>query len=110
MVSQLTPQEAHALMARDEVDVVDVREAGEWATGHIAGARHVPLARFRAAPKSALPRDGVLFVCAAGMRSETAARIAAANGLTRVYNLRTGTHGWVKAGLPLVQDDLGIAV
>jgi rhodanese-related sulfurtransferase len=110
MINQVTPHDAHALIARGEVEVVDVREAGEWATGHIAGARHVPLARFRAAPEGTLPHDGVLFVCAAGIRSETAARIAVANGVTRVYNLRGGTQAWVKAGLPLAHDELSVAV
>jgi rhodanese-related sulfurtransferase len=43
-------------------------------------------------------------VCAAGVRSESAARLAIQNGLTHVYNLRGGTRNWVKAGLPLVQD------
>ncbi len=105
----LSPQQAHELMSRGEVDVIDVRDSGEWADGHMPGARLVPLEQFRAAPKAALPRDGVLFVCAAGMRSQTAARIAAQLGLTKVYSLNGGTRGWVKAGLPLVQD-LSVAV
>ena len=105
----LSPQQAQELMSRGEVDVVDVRDPSEWADGHMPGARLVPLEQLRAAPKAALPRDGVLFVCAAGMRSQTAARLAAAQGLTRVYSMNGGTRGWAKAGLPLVQD-LSVAV
>ena len=37
------------------------------------GARLVPLQRLRANPKDELPRDGIIFVCAAGVRSEAAA-------------------------------------
>ncbi len=110
MIQQLTPQAARELIARGEVDVVDVREAREWSAGHIGGARHVPLDNLRGNPRAALPRDGVLFVCAAGVRSEAAARMAIANGLTRVYNLRTGTRGWVNAWLPLVLPELSEAV
>jgi rhodanese-related sulfurtransferase len=109
MVHSISAHEAHELIARGEVEVIDVREPNEWAGGHIAGARLVPLAQFRANPKGALPRDGVLFVCAAGVRSETAARIAVGQGLTRVYNLKSGTRGWANAGLALVSD-LSVAV
>lgn len=91
-------------MAQGGIDVVDVREPQEWSQGHLPHARHVPLSRLRAAPKAALPRDNVIFVCAAGVRSADAARVAVANGLATVYNLTGGTKGWVRAGLPLVQD------
>lgn len=104
MVQAITPQQAQALIDRNEVDVVDVREPNEWSVGHLPGARLVPLGTLRQSPKQALPRDGIIFVCAAGVRSESAARLAVQNGLTHVYNLRGGTKSWVKAGLPLVND------
>jgi rhodanese-related sulfurtransferase len=110
MVKALTPQQANDLIALGDVDVVDVRELHEWTTGHLPGARHVPLDRLRANPRSELPRDGVLFVCAAGVRSQTAARLAEGLGLKLVYNLSSGTRGWVKAGLPLSCDELSVAV
>jgi len=104
MVHSLSPEQAQELINRGEVDVVDVREPREWSTGHLPGARLVPFARLRGSPRAALPRDSVIFVCAAGTRSESAARLAVENGLSRVYNLSGGTRGWVRAGLPLVQD------
>ena len=54
-------------------------------------------------------KQGILFVCAAGVRSQTAARIAAGIGLTKIYSLTGGTRAWVKVGLPLV-NDLSVAV
>jgi rhodanese-related sulfurtransferase len=104
MIASLTPQQAQDLIALGQVEVVDVREPAEWCGGHIDGARLVPLNQLRSNPAGELQRDGVVFVCAAGVRSQTAARIAAAQGLTRVYNLTGGTRAWVKAGLPLVND------
>jgi rhodanese-related sulfurtransferase len=104
MVYSLSPQEAQDLIAHSHVDIVDVREVGEWSTGHLPGARHVPLAELRSNPKESLPRDGVIFVCAAGVRSQTAARLAEQNGLTTLYNLAGGTRSWSNAGLPLVND------
>jgi rhodanese-related sulfurtransferase len=90
--------------------VIDVREPDEFAGGHIAGARLVPLTTLRAAPRASLPEDGVLFVCAGGVRSQTAARLAGHYGVTRVFNLSGGTKAWVKAGLPLATEELGVAV
>ncbi len=104
MVQTITPLQARELMERNEVDVVDVREPNEWSGGRLPGSRLVPLGQLRRSPKQALPRDGIIFVCAAGARSQSAARLALETGLTTVYNLIGGTRNWVKAGLPLVQD------
>jgi rhodanese-related sulfurtransferase len=104
MVQSIGPNEASSLLAKGVLDLVDVRDDAEWSSGHLPGARHVPLSRLRGDARSELPRDGVIFVCAAGVRSEVAARLALAKGLSRVYSLSGGTRAWAKAGLPLVTD------
>jgi rhodanese-related sulfurtransferase len=109
MIHSVTALQARALIASGELDIVDVREPSEWAQGHLPGARLVPLGQLRANTRALLPRDRVLFVCAAGVRSQTAANLAAALGLGDLYNLSGGTRGWVAAGLPLVQDGPGAA-
>ncbi|MBX3189621.1 MAG: rhodanese-like domain-containing protein [Labilithrix sp.] len=109
MFARVNPSEAQALIASGAVEVVDVRDPSEWARGHVPGARLCTLASLRAEPRANLPRDGVLFVCAGGVRSQTAARIASDFGLTRVYSLVGGTQSWVKAGLPLA-NELSVAV
>jgi rhodanese-related sulfurtransferase len=109
MITSVDPHQAQELISRGEIEIIDVRDPGEWSGGHIAGARLVPLNQLRSSPKAALVRDGVVFVCAAGVRSQSAARIATAHGLTRVYNLAGGTRAWVKAGFGLV-NDLSVAV
>jgi rhodanese-related sulfurtransferase len=102
MVHSIGPDEARSLLASDALEVIDVRDATEWSSGHLPGARHVPLSRLRAGARSELPHDGVIFVCAAGVRSEVAARLALAEGFSRVYSLSGGTRAWARAGLPLV--------
>jgi len=104
MVQSIRPHEARSLLAENALDVVDVRDSTEWSSGHLPGARHVPLSRLRSGVLSELPHDGVIFVCAAGVRSEAAARLALAEGFSRVYSLSGGTRAWAKAGLPLVKD------
>ncbi len=96
----LTPQRASELIASGEVEVVDVRHPEEWAHGHVPGARLMTLDEVRSHPER-LPRENVLFVCAGGVRSQTAARVALHHGIKRVYSLTGGTLSWIKAGLPL---------
>ncbi|MFO0663342.1 MAG: rhodanese-like domain-containing protein [Polyangiaceae bacterium] len=102
MVQSITAKQASELIAKGAVHVIDVREHAEFAGGHIAGARLLPLGHIQTNPKGTLPGDGVLFVCAAGVRSQTAARLARQHGATKVYSLIGGTRAWANAGLPLV--------
>ena len=98
----VNPRQASELLAQGNVQIIDVREPHEWMDGHLSGAELVPLARFRTNPKAALTATVVLFVCAAGVRSEAAARLAVSTGgATQVYNLAGGTRAWARAGLPL---------
>jgi len=101
MIQTITPHEAENLIARGTFDVVDVREPVEWSAGHVPHARLVPLAELKTKPQEFLPRDGVIFVCAKGMRSLAAAKVAESAGFTDLYNVDGGTNGWVSAGLPL---------
>jgi rhodanese-related sulfurtransferase/transcriptional regulator with XRE-family HTH domain len=103
MVRRIAAREAQELVAHGGVDVVDVREPHEWATGHVPGARLVPLGQLRADPDAAHLGARVLFVCERGGRSLQAAELAQARGLAEVYSLDEGTAGWRAAGLPIVQ-------
>ncbi len=105
MSRSLSPAQLHELTADDEngrFDIVDVRELSEWNTGHVPRARLFPLDRLRADPKDAVRRNNVVFVCAKGSRSATAAKIADGLGFTDVFSLEGGTQAWIKAGLPVV--------
>jgi rhodanese-related sulfurtransferase len=108
MVVNVSPLRAHEMIRNGEVVVLDVRTIHEWERGHVPGARLVSLDEVRSNP-TALPREGVLFVCAGGVRSQTAARAAMEHGVRRVYSLAGGTLSWSKAGLPL-EAPLAVAV
>ena len=66
MIQTLAPRDAAALIAAGGLDVIDVRDPRDWASGHLPGARSVPLEDLRAEPRAALPRDKILFACARG--------------------------------------------
>lgn len=101
MVKALSPTDAKQLIDEGQVDVVDVRDAAEFAGGHVPRARNVPLGELKADPKGRLPRDNVLLVCAKGVRSQTAADIAQGIGLQQLFHLSGGTNAWTAAGLEL---------
>jgi len=103
MVATISAREAADIISNGDVDVVDVRDENEFTAGHIPNARLVPLDKLRESPENALSRDSIIFVCAKGARSLTAAKIAARLGFSKLYNLDGGTASWVKAGLPLVR-------
>ena len=70
--SSVSGAEAHALVAQGAT-LVDVRSSGEWQSGHIDGAVHIPVDEI-SARMSELPRDHtVVDYCASGMRSARAA-------------------------------------
>jgi rhodanese-related sulfurtransferase len=80
---------------------LDVREPGEFADGHIAGARHVPLGRLPA-ELAQLPRDrSILAYCGHGERAATALSLLERAGFGgALVNLDNGLSAWEAAGYP----------
>lgn len=99
MVQAVTPAGLAELLSTQVIDLVDVRDPAEWQAGHIAGARLVPLERLRADPDAALARDvATVFLCAKGVRSLQAAKLAERFGYQRVYHLEGGMKEWARSG------------
>ena len=70
--------------------LVDVREPYEFAAGHMPGSIHIPLGDLPRRMGELRGRNGIVFICAAGVRSEHAATLAAAAGLTELAHLEGG--------------------
>lgn len=104
MIARISPEEARRLLDEGGWDLVDVREPHEWAFGRIPGSRHVPLGLLASDPARHVPRDRVIFVCAHGLRSLTAAALAAEAGRGGLLSLDEGTVGWARRGYPLVRE------
>lgn len=81
--------------------VVDVREPGEYAAGHVPGAVLLPLGELaRRGPE--LPRDTpLLVICRSGARSQQGADTLTGLGFDAV-SVDGGTAGWVREGRPVV--------
>ena len=100
--TRLSAEQAKKMLdAKDGTVVVDVREPDETKTGHVPGAVLMPVNSVFSRV-SELPKDkDIIFVCAVGQRSALAAEIAAAMGLTKLFNIEGGTEAWRSAGYPL---------
>ena len=101
--SQLSPVQATLLINREDAIILDVREQGDYAKGHIPNARHIPLSEFarRSAEMEKWKGQPLILCCASGGRSESAGAQLRKAGFDKVYNLRGGMMEWEKAGQPI---------
>ena len=87
-------------LADEQVIVVDVRSADEYAGGHIPNAINIDVNRagFLYEADERLPKDKTIAVyCQGGIRSRKAASLLSDNGYT-VLNLSGGIKEWMSAG------------
>jgi rhodanese-related sulfurtransferase len=86
-----------------DAHLLDVREADEWAAGHVPGALHIPLGELGARYLE-IDRTGALYViCRSGHRSADAARALAGAGW-QAHNVADGMIGWHAAGRPMTSE------
>ncbi|MGN8003710.1 rhodanese-like domain-containing protein [Acidovorax sp. 22279] len=99
----LTPARAVQLINREKAVVIDVCEVEEFATGHVTGAKNVPVSQLEerlptVVKNKALP---VVLVCASGARANRAVAIAKKLGYDNAQALAGGMKAWREASLPV---------
>ena len=99
----VTAAGAVQLINREKAVVVDVCEAGEYASGHVAGARHAPLGELEQKLPGLVKNKAtpVILVCASGARSGRAVSIARKLGYEQALSLSGGMRSWRDANLPV---------
>jgi len=108
-IPQLEPADLAESLKHGRISLVDVRNGGEWRTGHIDGARHIPLGYLLENAASLKKDSAIVLQCQSGARSSIGASLLRARGFTQVINLAGGFSGWVKAGLPTVTDPMEVS-
>lgn len=84
--------------------VLDVRQPEEYRSGHIAGAKLIPLGELSRRIDE-LPRSReIVCVCASGSRSVSATRTLVGAGLNAV-NMKGGMFAWRQSRLPVKKGD-----
>ena len=93
---QITQEEAKEMMDNQEVIILDVREQGEYDSGHIPGAVLLPVGTIdETTAAEVIPEKDstVLVYCRSGNRSKTASSTLAELGYTNIYEFG-GINTW----------------
>lgn len=77
-----------------KAQLIDVREPDEYNSGHILGARNIPLSQLKMRLTEIRKDKPVYLYCTNAMRSGRAARILRRNGYKEVYHLKGGFKTW----------------
>lgn len=111
-VEEISPEATRRLLeqpGRDGWELLDVREADEFAAGHLPGARHYPrgflevradLDHPKRDPWLADRSRKLVLYCGGGHRSALAAHALHEMGFPHVRSLAEGWTGWTKRGFP----------
>ena len=97
--SLVTSEELAARFSAQTDLILDVRNLGEYAKGHVPGALNIPVDELRLR-LSGVPKDKTLFVhCAVGFRGHLAVRILKQNGFKNPFNVTGGYTSMKASGL-----------
>ncbi|MBK1689384.1 rhodanese-like domain-containing protein [Rubrivivax gelatinosus] len=103
-IHEVSTDLAEAAIARADV-LLDVREADEYAAGHLPGALHVSrgMLEFKLSATPALAERGlkVVLYCKSSGRAALAAVAMQEMGYTDVVSIAGGYDAWVAAGKPV---------
>jgi rhodanese-related sulfurtransferase len=84
--------------------VLDVRQKDEYRSGHIAGAKLIPLNELGGRMKELSQSREIVCVCASGNRSSSATRMLTGAGYNAV-NMKGGMSAWRRANLAVKKGD-----
>jgi rhodanese-related sulfurtransferase len=98
-----TTLQATQLINQKDAVIVDIRDQGEYAAGHIMNAKSIPAKVFadRKNDLEKLKSAPIIVSCDTGQRAGTAAQKLREMGFNEVYVLTGGLNAWREAGLPV---------
>lgn len=101
-----TPQIAvdelnHQIQEGTNLQIVDVRQPGEYNSGHVPGALNLTLAHLVERLSSLDPHGRIAVICQGGYRSSAGASILQREGFSQIFNVIGGTGAWTGAGYPV---------
>jgi rhodanese-related sulfurtransferase len=102
-IKEVNPVAALQLINHKNAVVLDVREPGEYAAGHVLNSKLIPLGKLkeRLGELEKHKDHSIVVVCRSGNRSGTACSLLGKQGFSQAYNLAGGVQAWQKANLPL---------
>lgn len=102
-VNSVSPVEAQKkLTLKPKPFLLDVRQPEEYRSGHIPGAKLIPLNQLQTRINELPKAQEIICVCRSGNRSLSATRQLASAGYN-VINLQGGMIAWSRVGLPVTK-------
>ena len=75
---------------REQLQLLDVRDQGEWDKAHIEGSVHVPYYEIHGVPEGIDPERPVAVICSSGQRAAVAASLLRRHGVAEVLHVVDG--------------------
>ena len=99
----ISPTQAVLLINREKAHIIDVRSPEEFATGHLIGAKNMGMDVLESNLGKTIndKKRPLILVCASGIRSQRAQKIATKLGFENAHSLSGGLKIWQEANLPL---------
>lgn len=97
--------QATQLINQDKGIILDVRDPAAFATGHLRGAKNIPLKELsnRIGELDKFKSKSVITVCQSGVQSLTAAAQLRKAGFNEAVSLEGGIAAWQAQSLPIVK-------
>ncbi len=101
-INEIGHEETAKALHFGQTTLIDIREAPEWAQGHIPGAIHLPRSILEIKICDLVPAldTPLILYCSGGIRSALATENLQRMGYTRVRSLHGGLKAWLNADLP----------
>lgn len=103
-VQTISLDELKAVLTTHGAQIVDLRGAAEYKSGHIPGAGHVFIGTLEKQLSKIRKDQPVVIHCQAGDRSSIGYSILARHGYTTIRNYPGGMSEWVNKGNPVVSE------
>jgi rhodanese-related sulfurtransferase len=102
-MKQIGPMDATRLSNRDNAVFLDIRDDGEYGSGHIPQAIHIPLKQLpqRIGELDKFKSGPLIAYCRSGSRTLGVGGVLKKHGFENVYNLAGGIAAWQKSNLPV---------
>jgi rhodanese-related sulfurtransferase len=103
--TKVTVLQATQMMNGGKIALIDVRDATQFAAGHVRDAKNIPLKELaqRAGELDKFKAKPVIAMCQSGIQSSQATTQLKKAGFTEVYSLDGGVAAWRAQGLPVVK-------
>jgi rhodanese-related sulfurtransferase len=100
----VSPKEAVTwIQEKKDLQLIDVRTAAEYADGHLAKAKLIPLQELEKRLTEIDEGKPILLYCRSGHRSGNALKILHGKGYTQAKHMEGGLNAWKAAGLPITK-------